>query len=69
MGYEGIPLALSLQRWYVVVLLVVVSVFRGDHKPAWHGWSMRDMFNWDGLCVFLKLGVPSGLTYLVECTQ
>ena len=66
MGWEGAPLAMALQRWFLFLSLLCVTLVRGDHKASWNGWSSRLMFNAAGLKQFVKLGVPSGVSLFAE---
>ncbi len=65
-GFVGAPVALALQRWIGVVVLLISVRLTKSYKPTWFGWSWDDALNWSSIKVFLKLGLPSCVSLMAE---
>lgn len=65
-GFIGSPLATVTSSWLQLFLFVGYTIFiKGYHKPYWNGWS-KEAIGWDRMKIFLALGVPTGLSAVVD---
>jgi len=64
--FEGSPWATVASSWMQLILFLLWTVvIRGNHKEFWGGWN-REAFGRQRLSQFLALGIPSGLSSVVD---
>lgn len=64
--FEGSPWATVTSSWLQLILFITYTVFiRGHHKEYWGGWN-SEAFGKQRIKQFLALGVPTGLSSVVD---
>ncbi len=66
LGFVGVPIAMTMQRWLSFIAVVITVIVLRYHKDTWFGWSLKEMFDKEGLRTFWKLGLPGGISVLAE---
>ncbi|KAI8814609.1 mate-domain-containing protein [Cladochytrium replicatum] len=58
LGLIGSPIGTSISFALLpIITTLYIKYFEGS--GPWGGWELREMFNWNQIWVFLKLGIPS----------